>query len=151
MMLIRQLAFQLAQLVRWILAMPVQLAGYLLRLTLQLLALLARIIGGVSRPALRFLAYLFLLVAVVALTADATPVINHVHGFEPTTFAEHVIEVAPQSLTQVRKAVTAVHPWIWDYGLGLIIELPTFVLFGILGIAAAYAGRRRKQINIYAN
>jgi hypothetical protein len=51
----------------------------------------------------------------------------------------------------MRNAVSAAHPWIWDYGLGQLIQLPTFLLFGVLGGCAAYAGRRRQQINVFVN
>lgn len=131
---------------------PVHVAAFLMRLCVRLAAFLVRLIDSIARPALRFLAFLFLLVATIALVADATPAFHGISAFRPTPFSEHIAELAPHSLGEVRKAVSeTLHPAVWEYGLGVLIELPTFLLFGLLGGFAAYAGRRRQRINVFAN
>lgn len=131
---------------------PVHVATYLVRVVLRLVRFLVRLIGNIGRLALRFLAYVLLLVAVIALVADATPALNGVSGFRATPFTEHIAELAPQSLAAAETAVSeTTHPWVWSYGVGALISLPTFLLFGISGGWAAYAGRRRRQIDIFAN
>lgn len=147
MMLLRQLAHLFMR----ILMIPVHVAAYLMRLMTRLAAFAVRVVDSIALPALRFLAYILLLVAAISLVADATPALSGVSSFRSTPFAEHVAELAPQSLAGMRKAVSGLHPWLWDYGLGTLIQLPTFLLFGFLGGCAAYAGRRRQQINVFAN
>lgn len=148
MMILRQLAYLI-----WRIAMiPVHVAAYLARVVLRLASFLLRLIESFGRLALRFLAYLLLLVAVVALVADVTPALNGVSAFRATPFAEHIAELAPQSLAAAEKAVSETAPsWVWHYGVGALISLPTFLLFGVAGGWAAYAGRRRRQIDIFAN
>lgn len=146
MMILRQLAY----LIWGILMIPVHVAAHLALVVLRLARFLLRLIESFGRLALRFLAYLLLLVAVVALVADVTPALNG--AFRATPFAEHIAELAPQSLAAAEKAVSeTAPPWIWHYGVGALISLPTFLLFGVAGGWAAYAGRRRRQIDIFAN
>lgn len=148
MMLLRQLAHLISR----ILMIPVHVATFLVRLVVRLAALLVRLIGNIARTALRFLAYVLLLVAAIAFVADATPALSGISAFRATPFSEHIAELAPQSLIAVEKAVSsATYPWVWTYGVNLLIGLPTFLLFGLVGMWAAYAGRRRKQIDVFAN
>lgn len=131
---------------------PVHVAAYLARLVLRLAKFLMRIIGSFGRLALRFLAYVLLLVAVIALVADLTPALNGVSAFSPTPFAEHIGELAPQSLVAAETTISqTMHPWVWDYGVGALISLPTFLLFGLSGGWAAYAGRRRRLVDVFSN
>ncbi len=102
--------------------------------------------------ALRFLSALFLLVAVVALVADATPPLAGARPFVATSFAEHWTDLAPSSIAAARAAtVSTTAPWVWDTLIVGVISQPTFVLFGLLALAAGYAGRRRSHINIFVN
>jgi hypothetical protein len=40
---------------------------------------------------------------------------------------------------------------VWDPGLVTVLQLPAWALFGLGGMLLAYAGRRRREINIFAN
>lgn len=148
MMILRQLAYFV-----WRISMiPVHVATYLALLALRLARFLLRLIESFGRLALRFLAYVLLLVAVISLVADVTPALNGVSAFRATPFAEHIAELAPQSLVAAEKTVSeTTHPSVWQYGVGPLISLPTFLLFGLAGSWAAYAGRRKRQIDIFAN
>ena len=103
-------------------------------------------------PVLRFIASLFFLVAVIALVADATKPLSGLGPFAATPVAKHITDFAPATLQAAKGAISsATAPWVWDYGIAGILRIPTFVLFGVLGLIAGYAGRRRRRVNIYAN
>lgn len=103
-------------------------------------------------PALRFVAALFALVAVVALVTDATPAWNGTGPFEATSVVGHWKELAPVSLEAARKTVTqSTPPWVWETVVTSILNLPTFVLFGLLAIVCGYLGRHRHHLKIHIN
>lgn len=102
--------------------------------------------------ALRFLAALFALVAVVALVTDATPAWNGTGPFDTTSVIGHWKELAPVSLEAAHKAVVQSTPvWVWDTVIMSILNLPTFVLFGLLAILSGYLGRHRHQLKVHIN
>lgn len=100
---------------------------------------------------LRFIGSLFLLGAVIALTADLS---------QPTrpgaaTFAsvqKHWSELAPQSLAATEKAVTTrTHRLVWDPGIVTLLRIPAFATFGALAILFLYLGRPRRRVEIFIN
>jgi hypothetical protein len=100
----------------------------------------------------RFLSAVFLLVAVIALVADATPSIDGAGPFAATSFREHWADLAPSSLAAAKAAVVRSAPaWVWDVAIAALIDRPTFALFGALALACGYAGRRRHRIDIFVN
>ena len=101
---------------------------------------------------LRLLAGLFLLIAVVAFLADATPWLNGTTGFEATSLATHWKDVAPASLERAQASVVRNAPdWVWSPLITSLLGLPTFLLFGVLAALAGFLGRHRKRIDIFAN
>lgn len=103
-------------------------------------------------PVLRLLAGLCLLIAVLALVADASPWLGRSGDFDATSLAAHWKQIAPGSLERAEAAVVrSSPPWLWDPLVRSLIGLPTFVLFGGLGLLLGFLGRRRRRINIYAN
>jgi hypothetical protein len=101
---------------------------------------------------LRFLSALFLLVATVALVADATPPLAGTAPFAATPLVEHWKEIAPGSLEAAKAAIEGSSaPWAWEDLIAPVVGVPTFVLFGVLGLACGYGGRRRRRVNIYVN
>jgi hypothetical protein len=102
--------------------------------------------------AFRFLASLFALVAVVALVTDATPAWNGTGPFETTSVIGHWKELAPDSLEAARTAITQSAPaWVWDTVIMSVLNLPTFILFGLLSILSGYFGRHRHQLKVHIN
>lgn len=102
--------------------------------------------------ALRFLAALFLLIATVALVADLTPSLSDGSGFSSTSLSRHWAKLAPSSLQAAKASLSkATAPWVWDEVVASVIDLPTWLLFGVLGLVCGYAGRHRRQINIFVN
>lgn len=105
----------------------------------------------VSSTLLRFLSLLLLLVAALTFATDLTRVQT---GTSDTLFvpaARHWQAVSPNSLVAARKNVSTVHPLLWDAGVAPVLHLPGWMLFGVLGIAAGYAGRHRRRVKIFTN
>jgi len=102
--------------------------------------------------ALRFLASVFALVAVVSLVTDATPALNGTGAFNSTPVIGYWQDLAPASLAAARQAVkTATFPWVWDPVITSVLGLATPVLFGALAIFCGFLGRRREVFKIHVN
>lgn len=101
---------------------------------------------------LRFLASLFLLIAIVALVADLSPWLSGARPLTATSLAKHWGDLTPATLQATKTAVSrTAGSWLWDYVIFNIIRIPTSVLFGVLGLTLGWAGRRRRRVDIYAN
>jgi hypothetical protein len=106
----------------------------------------------VVKGLLRFLAGAFLLVAVFAAVNDVTRSMLAEERLPPVPTYEHWSRLAPVTLTLARNAVQRhTHPLVWDPGLVTVMQLPAWALFGVVGALLAYAGRRRREVNIFAN
>ena len=100
---------------------------------------------------LRFLAGLFLLLAVIFAVDDVTHALSG-RTTGGTTVYEAWSSVSPVSLKAAQGGVERhVHPFVWQWGALPLLQLPAWTLFGTLGLVLAYAGRRRRHVNIYAN
>jgi hypothetical protein len=101
---------------------------------------------------LRFLAGVFLLVAVIAAVDDVTRSMVSGEKLAPVSTYEHWERLAPVTLSLARGAVERrTHPLVWNPGLMTVLQLPAWGLFGALGALFAYAGRRRREVNVFAN
>lgn len=100
----------------------------------------------------RFLAAVFLLVAVIALVTDISAPISAGRPFSATTVEAQWRELAPATLKSTKIAVEqAAAPWLWNFVIWPVLSVPTFLLFGLLSLWCGYAGRRRHKVNIYVN
>ena len=100
---------------------------------------------------LRFLAACLLLVAVMAAVDDVTRAGTAGHAIVTPAF-DHWAKLAPATFSNAKGAVQrSTHPAVWDYGVRGVLQLPTWALFGLIGLLLAYAGRRKRRVNIYAN
>ena len=103
-------------------------------------------------PALRFLAALFALIAVLALATDLTPAITGNGAFNPKSITTHWTELAPKTLESAKQSVSrSVSPALWDGLSATVLALPAFLFFALMAAIFGYAGRRRHRINIYIN
>ncbi len=101
---------------------------------------------------LRFLASLFLLVALVALVSDLSPWLLGARGYSSTAFAKHWGDLAPATLQSARASLTKfAGAWAWDWVVARVIGLPTSVLFGSLAALMGWLGRRRRRVDVYVN
>jgi hypothetical protein len=100
---------------------------------------------------LRFLAGAFFLIAVMAAVNDVT---HSLAAGKPVTIStyEHWSSLAPKTLEAARGAVERwTHPLVWAWGLAPVLRLPAWALLGLIGLLWAWAGRRRRTVNIFAN
>lgn len=102
--------------------------------------------------ALRFLAGLFALIAVIALVSDATPWLNGSGAFAGTPFETQWERISPNSLNSARDSVSSsVSPAVWSALEAVVIGFPTWAVFGALALITGYFGRRRRRVNIFVN
>ncbi len=101
---------------------------------------------------LRFLAGVLLLVATIAATNDVTRSLAGGEAVAPISTYEHWSRLAPVTLDLTRKALQRnTHPLVWDLVVVKALQLPAWALFGCAGVLLAYLGRRRREVNIFAN
>ena len=99
----------------------------------------------------RFLAGTFLLIAVIAAVYDGTRSLA-VGGLAMTSLIEHWSRIAPGLLASAQSGVArALHPLVWDLGVRKLLLVPAWAVFAALGLMLAYAGRRRRRVNVFAN
>jgi hypothetical protein len=99
----------------------------------------------------RFLAGTCLLIAVIAAVYDGTRSLA-AGSLATTSLLEHWSRIAPALLASAQSGVgRALHPLVWDMGLRRLLLMPAWAAFAALGVLFAYAGRRRRRINVFAN
>lgn len=100
---------------------------------------------------LRFLAGVFFLVAVMAAVNDVTRSVAADRRVMTSTY-EHWSKLAPVTLAAARGSIERrTHPLVWNWGLAPLLQLPAWGFFGLAGLICAYTGRRRREVNIFAN
>lgn len=100
---------------------------------------------------LRFIASVFLLIAVIAAVYDGTRSLA-AGRVVSTPAVELWSQLAPSSLERSKMAVQrSLHPAVWDLGVLKLLNLPPWGLFAGIGIVLAFAGRRRRRVNVFAN
>jgi hypothetical protein len=100
---------------------------------------------------LRFLASLMFVIAVLAAVDDGTRSIA-ADQLVTTSLFEHWSKLAPALFAAVKSAVARYsHPLVWELGVRRLLLLPTWLVFAMLGLVLAYAGRRRRRVNVFAN
>jgi MYXO-CTERM domain-containing protein len=99
----------------------------------------------------RFLAGFFFLVAVIFAVYDTTVTRTGGHGGFVSLY-DTWSAVSPTSLKSAQTGVQrSTHPLVWSWGIVKVLQMPGWALLGLVGLALAYAGRRRRSINVYAN
>jgi hypothetical protein len=101
---------------------------------------------------LRSLGIWFLLLAMVAAVVDATKSLAGGGQLVVTSLAEQWAALSPTSLGAAKAAVeTYVGPFLWTPAITTILELPTWLVFGLLGVALYWLGRKRHPVEVYIN
>jgi hypothetical protein len=99
----------------------------------------------------RFLAGTFLLIAVIAAVYDGTRSFT-TGGLTMTSLVEHWSRLAPALFNAAQGAVArSTHPLVWEIGVRKLLAVPAWAVFAVLGLLCAYAGRRRRRVNVFAN
>lgn len=114
---------------------------------------MSRTARRLARTALRLVSRPLLLLAVIALVYDGTRTMSaNSGGIVITSLGEHWSSLAPTSYQNTQTMVRRrLHPAIWDTGLAPILRLPTWLVFGGFGFGLAWAGRRRREVEVFAN
>jgi hypothetical protein len=100
---------------------------------------------------LRFLAGVMFVIAVLAAVDDGTRSIA-ADQLVTTSLFEHWSKLAPALFAAAKSAVARYsHPLVWELGVRRLLLLPTWLVFAMLGLVLAYAGRRRRRVNVFAN
>lgn len=102
---------------------------------------------------LRVLGVWSLLAAMVALTVDGTQSLATSDGqWIVTPLGEHWFKLNAASLSISQAAIERhVAPWLWDPVILSLLQIPTWVFFGVLGLLLYWIGRRRKQLDVFQN
>ena len=95
-------------------------------------------------PILRFLGGLFVLGAVIAITADFSRAAS---GF--ASLHQHLTDLTPGTLATLQ--LDATDRSISAAILKSYLDLPAFLSLGLTGISLLWLGRRRRQVQIFAN
>ena len=131
---------------------PFRVCLVILRALLKIVAAVLRGLATVAKPAMRFLTYLFLIIAVVSFVADFTPALNGLKDYSSTTLREHLNDFAPTALEAAKNvAIKNVGAWTWNNIAETILGFSTTLLFAILSGLTAFAGRHREKLEVYAN
>ena len=103
--------------------------------------------------ALRFIGSVFLLAAVMALVSEITRAQLGIAGAPFTPLLQQVTELAPATLNALQRGIQgATHPLVWDLLIKPLLRLPAWGLFGAIGLALIWLGRRRRQrLDVYSN
>lgn len=115
--------------------------------------LLTGLIGSETRPRLmlRFLAALFMSLAVIAFAADlAMPRPSGQTG--AFTVAQHMSNLFPKLLEALQLTVSRTFgPLAWDPMMTMLLGLPAYAFFLLLALLTGYAGRPRHPVQIFVN
>ncbi|MEO8651114.1 MAG: hypothetical protein ABI391_02360 [Hyphomicrobiaceae bacterium] len=107
---------------------------------------------AVAMVMLRIAARILLVVALLALVSDGTRTLATDGGLVVTSFLERWTDLAPASLETVKRTLSLkVHPALWDSVLARLFALPAWLVLGGAAVILAYAARKRRRLNVYAN
>ena len=93
-----------------------------------------------------------LLVSVLALVYDGTKTLGSDGELVITAFGKHWFDIHRESLNMTQAAIERhVAPWLWDPVLTTVLQAPTWLVFGVVGLLFYILGRRRKTVDVFAN
>ena len=92
-----------------------------------------------------------LILAMVTLTIDGTK--SLASGDEQwimTPLGEHWFKLDAPSLNAAQAAIERyVHPFLWEPLIVSLLQVPTWIFFGLLGLVLYRIGRKRRAIDVY--
>jgi hypothetical protein len=101
---------------------------------------------------LRILGVWLLLLAMVAAVIDATKTLAGGGAWVVTPLGDQWASLNPDSLAAAKAAVeTHVGTFLWDPMITEILHAPTWGVFGVLGIALYWLGRKRAPAEVFIN
>lgn len=116
---------------------------------------LSQIVRGIwssLQPPLRFLGWLSILLAVIALINDLTLYQIGMRETVATPLSAYIKSVAPESLAAFQRFIeTQSSPILWAPVVQAILDLTPWISFTILGLALMWIGHRRERLNVFVN
>lgn len=113
------------------------------------------VVNPQTRPRimLQFLAALFATLALFAFAADFTAARSAAgHGFAATSVLQRLSDLAPTMVSATHNGiVNALGEAAWDPLLTTLLGMPAYIFFLILAGLAGYAGRHRRDVQIFIN
>jgi hypothetical protein len=101
------------------------------------------------RSLLRILGLVFLAAGFVFVIYDGTKSIAD-HTFYVSKFSMTWAEIHQSSLQSLQAAVEKNLTWLWNPILQAVLEQPTWLVLGMLGIILILLGRKKKPLIGYA-
>ena len=134
-----------------ILTAPLRLVAWLVGVIARLLLGIVGIIIPLFKGVFRLVGSALLVAAVILLVYDGTLTLSSSRGLVTTSLQQHWNALAPQSLKATEAGVRRLRPEIWDQGLRHAINWPAWASIGGLAVLLLLAGRRRREVNVFAN
>ena len=104
------------------------------------------------RMLLRIMGVWLLLLAMVAAVIDATKSLAAGGAWVFTPQGQQWQALSPETLRDAKAAIeSSVSPMVWDPIMTTILDAPTWVVFGILGVLLYWLGQKRKQVEVFIN
>ena len=105
-----------------------------------------------TKVALRILARILLLLALIALVSDGTRTIANDSGIVITSALQYWNEAAPTMLENLKRTLSLkIHPLFWDGLLVPLLSLPAWLVLSGTALLILYLARKRRETNIFAN
>src|SRR5262245_41367066 len=83
---------------------------------------------------------------------DATKSLAGGGAWAVTPMGQQWQALSPETLRDAKAAIeTSVSPVVWDPVMTTILDAPTWVVFGILGVLLYWLGQKRKQVEVFIN
>ncbi|HEX5931356.1 MAG TPA: hypothetical protein VFY74_06355 [Methyloceanibacter sp.] len=104
------------------------------------------------RTLLRIVGVWLLLLAMVAAVIDATKSLAGGGAWVVTPMGQQWQALSPETLRDAKAAIESkVSPFLWDPIMATILDAPTWVVFGILGVLLYWLGQKRKPVEVFIN
>ena len=109
-------------------------------------------VPAATKVALRILARILLLLALIALVSDGTRTIANDSGVVITSALQYWNEAAPTMLENLKRTLSLkIHPLFWDGLLVPLLSLPAWLVLSGTALLILYLARKRRETNIFAN
>ncbi|MBN9277704.1 MAG: hypothetical protein J0I57_08735 [Hyphomicrobium sp.] len=109
-------------------------------------------VRAATKVALRILARILLLLALIALVSDGTRTIANDSGVVITSALQYWNEAAPTMLENLKRTLSLkIHPLFWDGLLVPLLSLPAWLVLSGTALLILYLARKRRETNIFAN
>ena len=104
------------------------------------------------RTLLRIFGVWLLLLAMIAAVIDATKSLAGGGSWVVTPMGQQWQALSPETLRDAKAAIeSSVSPVVWDPIMTTILDAPTWVVFGILGVLLYWLGQKRKPVEVFIN